>query len=176
MVWQLQSPASGRAVLFGAANPRTPRTGADERETIMTNETTRRVPQEFWVDAAGALASATDLSPAFQVDANPSDRRSLLLAALAMRLDLRSAAPGSVGARLGRLSVLEDLATAYAADSRDDRLSDLAGDLAAGRRGLAARAAARIRFYRRSARTARRRRALALRPLADLVSGLGGVS
>ena len=135
-----------------------------------TNETTSGVPREFWVDAAGALASAADLGPAFLVDADPTDRRALLLAAFRMRADLRSTVTGSVGARLSRLEVLADQAERHAAVSGDDLLSSLGRDLEAARRELAARAAARVRFYRREARSARRRRSLALRPLSETVT------
>ena len=133
-----------------------------------TSQRSTRIPREFWVDAAEAMALAADLSPAFDFDADPTDRRALVLAAIAMRADVRSSAPGSVGSRLVRLAALVEQAAAFADASGDHRLEELGRDLVRSRRALESRADARITFALRASREARRRRALALRPLSDL--------
>lgn len=133
-----------------------------------TSHRSTRAPREFWVDAAEAMALAADLGPAFDFDADPTDRRALVLAAVAMRADVRSCAPGSVGSRLARLAGLVEQAAAFADASGDQRLEQLGRDLDRSRRALRSRADARITFALRASHEARRRRALALRPLSEL--------
>lgn len=133
-----------------------------------TSDMSTHVPREFWVDAAEAMAFAADLGTAFDFDADPTDRRALVLAAIAMRADVRSFAPGSVGSRLVRLAALVEQAAAFADASGDHRLEGLGRDLDRSRRALESRADARITYALRASREARRRRALALRPLSEL--------
>jgi len=129
-------------------------------------------PTSFWLDSSDALARSRSLSLVFEPDCDPTDRRGLILAALAMRADLRSRARDSTGRDLQHLDDLALEAAGYVA-AGNLRAVDRARDLREAHTELRALALARLRRTRIAAREARRRRALALRPLGEL-DGSGG--